>query len=206
MHFALDGREIQAPDDGSNTLVDLVKQARVHAGGRLVVNVAIDGRELTGDELSAALAREVGSRSRVEFRTADPRELAVEAFQAAREGLSSASDDAGAVAHRINSGDVAGALHDVGRLVNVWRALHQTVIQSGEVCGVDLTRGELESRPVAAHLEDLGARLRELRDALDARDYVLVADFIHYEFPPLCRFWMGACETLAERIASAEPA
>ncbi len=200
MIITLDGQRVHAAPEPAATLQQLVNAIRAQAAGRLVVSVAVDGRELTDEQLSDALGQAVPPGAQVDFETADPRELSLEALRATRDELRRAAADAAAAAGRLNAGDVAGGMGAVGPLVQVWRAVYQAVVQCGEACRVDLTRIQFDAQSVADHLAALAERLRELRDALDARDFVRVADFLHYEFPPLCEFWQSACNALAEQL------
>ena len=58
---------------------------------------------------------------------------------------------------------------------------------------------------VREHIDALSAKLRELHDALQARDFVLVADLAHYELPILCQTWRDLYTALADSIAAQVP-
>jgi hypothetical protein len=67
--------------------------------------------------------------------------------------------------------------------------------------GRNLLQVSIESGTVADCLADLVERLRDLRDALEARDLVLLADLMQYEIPELCKKWKGLLLSLAESVA-----
>ena len=52
------------------------------------------------------------------------------------------------------------------------------------------------------HLHDLAAKLREVRDALEARDIVLLADMLRYEIPDTCQTWQGILKDMAANVAA----
>jgi hypothetical protein len=60
----------------------------------------------------------------------------------------------------------------------------------------------VDGEPIGRHFETLAHKLRDVRDAFDSRDYVLLADVLEFEMPETCRRWSGLLEALATQLDS----
>ena len=83
-----------------------------------------------------------------------------------------------------------------------WHTCQQAIAECSGLLGRDLTAVECAGRPVREHLDGLADKLRELRDAFEARDMVLVADLIQFEMPDICQAWQGILNELAQDAAA----
>lgn len=203
MTVSLDGRPVpRQPDDGQ-TLQGVIDAARADLGReRLIVTVMRNGRALVNDDLSTALDSTVAPSERIELSSADRYELAAAALEEIAHQLGEVGREQEAIARQLTSGQTAPAIERFSGFVTVWQTCQQTVLSCGSVLEADLTAQPHEGRPIREHLTDLAARLRELRDAFEARDMVLLADLLQYELPQLCGFWRDLLNRLAARVAT----
>lgn len=171
-----------------------------HLDDRLIVSVTVDGHRHTDDELHDVMARPIGADVQLDLETADRQELVCEALRGLALEFADAGGQLGEIAERLNSDDVAGAVRDVGRFVGLWQTCHRALAQCGELLDEDLTQRTYEGRPLQSWLQELITKLRDLREALDARDMVLLADLVRDELPPLGRTWQALLDDLAEQI------
>ncbi len=104
------------------------------------------------------------------------------------------------IADRLNSGEIAEAMNEFTGFVEVWQVVRDTLLQSCEVLGRDLTLHEHEGMSLLLHLGQVSETLRELRNTLDNRDFVLLADLIHYEVPPMCEKWGAILRGLGDAV------
>lgn len=202
MIVTLDGRRVPLPPSPGSTLRALIDQVRADLPpDRLVVGVARNGQPLVDRELEEWLTRPLSAADRVDLATAGRHELAAEVLREVAGRIEAAGQQQESLAGRLNRGRTAEAVGEFSEFVTGFQACQQVVVQCSELLGCDLTAGSFDGRPVGAHLEELAVRLREVRDALEAGDFVLLADLLHYELPPLCRTWARLLEGLADSIA-----
>lgn len=203
MTVSLDGRPVQTQPDDGQTLQSVIDAARADLGcERLIVTVVRDGLALVNDDLSAALESSVAPSERIELASADRYELAAAALEEIAHQLGDVGRQQEDIARQLTSGQAAPAIERFSSFVTVWQTCQQTVLSCGAVLEADLTAQPHEGRPIREHLTDLAARLRELRDAFEARDMVLLADLLQYELPQLCEFWRNLLNRLAARVAT----
>ena len=201
MIVTLDGEHLSGsfPTHTLQALIDEVRQT--HLGGRLVVSVTLDGQQLLNQELSQRLSDPVGETNHVQLVSADPRELVSTALCEVAEQLASAADSRHDVADQLRSGEMPEATAAFGEFLQVWQTCQRAIVDCSGLLGEDLTTMQSGGKPVREHLDGLVDKLRELRDAFEARDTVLLSDLFQYEMPETCQTWQGILNDLATSVA-----
>jgi hypothetical protein len=201
MIVTLDGERLSGtfPTQTLQALIDEVRQT--HLKDRLVVSVMLDGDELLGQELNQRLNEPAGDVNHVELISGDPHHLASNALREIGEQLASAADSLSAIADQLQSGEMSEAAGAFGEFLQVWQTCQQVIVECSGLLGQDLTAAQAGGKPIRAHLDGLTGRLRELRDAFEARDTVLLSDLFQYEMPETCKAWHGILDDLAASVA-----
>ncbi len=78
--------------------------------------------------------------------------------------------------------------------------MQSSVRNAGYILNCDLGTYEIEGRPVRENFSELAGRLRDVRDAFESRDYVLLADILKYEMPDVCRAWRALILSLSDQV------
>jgi hypothetical protein len=204
MIVTLDGERVNRTFAPDATLQGVLDQVRPDLrAGRLFVAVAIDGRECTQPQLEELLSKPVEADSQVDLESGDRVGLAVTALRCVSDELGEAGQRQEQVAGLLHAGQVAEAIRRVGEVVQTWQTARDVVVQCGGLIERDLTAEQFQGRSVDEWLLELIERLRELRDALDARDMVILGDLMQYEMPGLCSTWHDLLNSLADDIAEA---
>ncbi|HRT42036.1 MAG TPA: hypothetical protein P5223_08255 [Phycisphaerae bacterium] len=202
MLVTLDGRLLQRSFPPGCTLQDVIDQARALLDPqRLVVGVAVDGQDYLEQQLEVQLSQPLLPDVQVDLESADRSTVAVAALRAMAEEMERAADTLAEIARQLNAGQSAEGVRRMGDFLKTWQTCRNVVLQSGALVGRNLLQVSIESGTVADCLADLVERLRDLRDALEARDLVLLADLMQYEIPELCKKWKGLLLSLAESVA-----
>ena len=204
MIVTLDGRRIDREFTPGCTLQTLIDELRGDlCDGRLVVSVAVDGHDCDESELEDRLTQPLGAEAQVDLESGDRCALSVAALRYIGMELRDAGQRQADVADQLNAGQTAEAVGQIGEFVQTWQTCRTAVVQCSGLLGRNLTEETFNGQTVERWLADLVQRLREVRDALDARDMVLLADLIHYEMPALCETWHNLLMSLADGIADA---
>jgi hypothetical protein len=204
MIVTLDGERVNRTFAPDSTLQGVLDQVRPDLrAGRLFVAVAIDGRECTQAQLEELLPKPVDVNSQVDLESGDRAALAVTALRCVADELGEAGQRQQQVAGLLHAGQVAEAIRRVGEVVQTWQAARDVVVQCGGLIERDLTAEQFQGQSVDQWLLQLIEQLRELRDALDARDMVILADLVQYEMPELCGTWHDLLNSVADGIAEA---
>lgn len=205
MIVTLDGRKLEAEFGTGCTLQSLVDEVRAqHLRDRLVVEVSVDGETLLNPALSERLVRPIAGIGQVDLASAEPRELAVAALREAADQLEMAGDAHIEVANELRAGRAAKAIEQFGTLLGVWSAVQSSVRNAGYILNHDLGTMECDGRPVREDFAELAGRLRDVRDAFESRDYVLLADILKYEMPEVCQAWRVLILNLSNQVDAFE--
>ncbi|MGE0479965.1 MAG: hypothetical protein AB7Q17_05780 [Phycisphaerae bacterium] len=198
MIVTLDGRRVEDPVAAGATLGGVIATVRrCCAENRLLVSIVLNGRELFDDDLETEIAAALDDADQVDFESAERDGVIRAALAATAEKVRHAGYEAVEIAEQLNAAATPDALRRIGTLVETWQACRRALSEAGGLIGEDLTQRTFDGRSVEAHLNELAGRLGELRDALTQRDFVLIADLLHYELPPLCEHWHKLLQTLA---------
>lgn len=203
MLVTLDGQLLRRDFAPGCTLQELIDQMRMQLdASRLVVGVAVNGQDYQDRQLEAELPQPLLPDAQVDLETADRLSVAVGALRAMAGELADAADLQTELARQMNAGQIAEGVRRIGEFVKTWQACRNVVVQCGALVGRNLLHYRFDSGTVAECLSDLVERLRSLRDALEARDIVLLTDLSHYEMPELCKKWEKLLLDLADSVAS----
>ena len=177
--------------DGTETVEEALQQ--VQAGfdkiGRVVVSVSCDGKQIAANEMGKTLVQPLNSFERVDVVTGTKEGLVIEAMTQASSCIGDTEDTCKRVAELLKQGDTVEATQTLGKCLLVWQQIHEAVGKSIEMLNLDpdaITAGgetliDIIGKPKTA--------LLEMRDALQAQDYVLLADILEFEISEAIDSW-----------------
>jgi hypothetical protein len=201
MIVTLDGNRIAPECSPAATLQCLVDQVSGSlSSDRLVVGIARDGQDLVDDRLEAALLEPLDDGMQVDLSTADRRELAAGALRHVSAQIAQVGEQQPRIAAQLTGGDAPRAIQQFSGFLEVWQTSQRTLAQCCHILKTNLALHEFQGQPVTAHLSELAVKLREVRQALEATDMVLLADLLEYELPSTCRHWSALMTDMAARL------
>ncbi len=208
MIVTLDGQRVNetfAPDTTLEDLIDRVRAAPPNKD-RLIISVSINGQRLDDDELQNSLGLPLEADAQIDLESGDPVTLVTSALRALADNFAEAEQRLPEIADHLSAGDPDQAMRDVGDFVELWQITYRALAQSSGLLGRDLTASSQAGRGVQESVQELVLKLTELREALEARDMVLLADLVRHELPPMARSWSALLTELADEVASTQPA
>jgi len=183
----LDGQSVALGGDTLGAVIDAACD-QLDAGGRIIVEVEVNGLTLVGDELTAARAESVAEKE-VRLVSAVPQELAVDALQLASQRLNDARSSQGEAADLLQQDQSQPAFSKIGEAVTAWQQTQMAVLSSSQLLGLNLDEQLLDNEPVSETVNALIKQLRELHELLLAADTVALADALAYEWPETIDRW-----------------
>jgi len=186
----------------SGSVGDAVRLARSTLGGngRVMMSVICDGDEIDAARLEAVMSRPYRDYQTVELTSGSPFGAALDALNQARAGFGESFALVREVSASLASGDIAAAMNGLSRCVASWADMHEAVVQGGTLVGVDFERLVLGERHVLDWLGELNRRLRDIRDAVDGRDYVMLGDILKYELDETLQGWESMLDAFARHV------
>lgn len=199
MHVYLDDQttDLAAPSLGG--LIDAARQ-QLAEGGRVVVEVHVDGQALGQEQLAALQAEPLNEQQEVRLFSADPKQLAVETLQQVDERLTDAGVAQSEAADLLQQDQPGPAFRKVAASVEAWLQVQQAVLHSAMLLGIQLDDLQINGQPAHTLTSLALERLQELKAHLQANDTVALADALAYEWPDLTRQWHQLIDTLIKRI------
>ena len=202
MAVLIDDQRVQIK--GSD-LASVLSAAREHAAkdGRVVVEVHYDGEPLAANDLTEKRDAPVEG-SEVRLYTTELHPLVVSTLKQARELLADSRAVHVEAAELLQQDHQVDAMNKVSTVLSSWHQGLQAIQQSAELAAIDLNRKTFEGRPIAGLIGDLARQLGELRDLVNDKDSVGLADVLAYEWPQTCDHWAQLIDELIGWIESAE--
>ena len=202
MSVMVDHEQLEVERLGLRTVGQVL--SHLQRDNRLVVNLLIDGQEPDLDRLG--VVRQVPlSDHTLYIETADPREMALEVLNEVEKQLDEAHRLKGEAVDLLQRSGAAGAA--MGRLsgcFSTWHSAHESVVKTAQLLRIDLGDVYVDGRTLAEFLSDFTSHLREIRQALEARDFVTLGDVLSYEMTETTAQWRSALAAVRDLVQ--EPA
>jgi hypothetical protein len=206
MKVTLDAAPLTDTFDTSDTLQALIDEVRdSQLGDRIVVGVTIDNQNLVDNELNRRLAEPLGDAESVELISADRQELARDALYEAAEQLAAAGEEHLTIADHLQAGRHTEAVNGFAQFLTAWQVCQRVLLECSNLLSMNLTQVQCAGAPMNQHLDELAGKLREMRDAFEARDSVLLADMVQYEMPEICQHWREILRKLGDTLIHQVP-
>ncbi|HKQ48978.1 MAG TPA: hypothetical protein VJZ71_12980 [Phycisphaerae bacterium] len=192
MKILLDNEPLVAADlHGTALVVHYLEAAKKSLGGteRMILGLRLDGADVSAAHLEAALTRPVAQLTTLEFITASAPQVVADALQETLKALTDSFVTVREASEALSKGRLAEAMERLTDCIGVWSRTHEALIHGGSLLRLDFERVAIAGRPMLDWLADLANRLREIRDAIEARDHVLLSDILHYELDETLSGW-----------------
>ena len=170
-----------------------------HVGANQVISaIFVDGQALTADLLEAWKDRPCGEFHEARIDAPDRRELAVHSLRVLAEGLRESHKDRQRISELCAQGQPGQAMDRLAQYLNLWNNTQLTLGAAARLLNAQLESLEVPvggaddgegTTTIAARLGELTEQLAQLKQALEAEDYVLLGDVLEYEFAPLTDAW-----------------
>ncbi|MFH1745943.1 MAG: hypothetical protein ABIG44_02750, partial [Planctomycetota bacterium] len=122
MIVTLDSERLEQDFATGCTLEQVLEQVRdTLADDRLIVSVAVNGQLCSESDLESTLTQPLQVRDQVDLESSDRLEVATVALRDVAAQLGAAGEIQAGIAERLNSGEVAEAIRDVGEHIGVWQ-------------------------------------------------------------------------------------
>ena len=162
---------------------------------RLVVNLLIDGEEPDLDQLS--LVKQVPLHAHTLFiETAEPRDMALEVLGETEAQLHEADRLKGEAVDLLRrSGAANKAMEKLSGCFRTWQNAHESVVKTAQLLRLDLDQVRVDDdqqNTLAEFLADFTAQLRQIKLALEARDFVSLGDVLEYDMAGGAEKWGAA--------------
>jgi len=200
MQVLLDGRVQDAVETEGKTLSQVLEQLQpaVREAGRTVVCLECDGRKVEAQHVESVLQEQAEQYRQVDCQTAQPQQLAADMLDLVSRLTEQIESGAEQAAEDLNQGRVSDAMGIIGELCRQWSDVYRGVFNVCKFLRIDPTKVAIGDQTAAALMTGLRGQLTEVKSALQAGDYVSLADVLSYELGPAAKTWGELAQALRE--------
>lgn len=175
--------------------------SHVQRENRLVVHLLIDGRE---PEIGAMgdVRRSLINGHTLFIETAEPRQMALEVIGEVEDQLDEA-DRLKAEACSLlqkSAGGVGKAMEKLSGCFSTWQSAQESVLKTAQLLRIDLAKVIVGGRSLQDVLVEFTGQLRQIKSALENRDFVTLGDILTYETTETSGQWRAALGAMREVI------
>lgn len=174
-------------------------RGRLRDSGRVVVDVRLDGVALDGEELDRRMDEFVGD-GELCLHTADPRDLSRSTLEMLLAQFDEVACNQKEIADLINRDELSEAMTRFADVMEKWRQSQEAIRNAAGLVEIDLGGLDVEGGTAIRVIEQVIERLKTMRDAIEARDFVGLADVLSYEGPDLVERWQKLILRIIEKI------
>lgn len=197
MSVTVDHQLLQTDELGLRTVGQVL--AHLQKDNRLVVHVLIDGCEPDLSRLGV-VRREVIDGHELFIETADPRQLASDALSEVGEQLKEADRLRIEASNLLQCGTPFKAMEKLSGCFSTWQHAQESVLKTAQLLRIDLSTLLVGTISLTDLLAEFTAQLRDIKSALENRDFVGLNDILRYEATRTSDKWRGALQALRNRI------
>jgi hypothetical protein len=206
----VDDKKVAEAFPGGGAVEDALHhvQATLCAPGQVVVGLRCDGEVISNGAMGAILRKPASSFERLEVFTGDRKALVIDAMGQASACLTETAGECRHVADLLTEGRIAEGAEVLGECLRIWQQIHEGVARSIEMLQLDPAGMAINGEPMVDVISRPKEALLQVRDALRAQDYVLLADLLQYEFQEVTDRWHSILTKIrreAEDLADRPP-
>jgi hypothetical protein len=190
MQVFVDDKPVNASLLGAGTLEEGLRgiQATI-SPRRILVGFRCDGEDIAGPAMAETLQRPVASFERLELFSSTKEDLVVDTMEQASTSLEEAETTTQNVAELLIQGKSSEAIRTLGDCLRVWQQVHDAVGKSLMLLEMDPEETTVRDQPLSTAIARPKDVLLQIKQALTAQDYVLLADVLQYELADVTNLW-----------------
>jgi hypothetical protein len=199
MPVTVDDSPLRAEELGLRTVGQVL--AHLQREKRLVVHVLIDGLEpdlrRLGDVRKSTL-----KDHHVFIETADPREMAMDVLKQVEAQLGEADRIKNEAAKLLQGNQNVRAMEKLSGCLTTWQHAQESLLGAARLMKIDLDQILIGGRPLTELIVQFAEQLKQIRSALENRDFVTLGDVLIYDTEQTSARWRLALEELRRMIGA----
>jgi hypothetical protein len=200
MDVYLNDQPVTDPIAPEATVNDVLTAVREANPAMLIARLRRDGVEVAPERLEAVLAERMGAPGRLDVELEGPMALGARLAGEVAELLEQSRQRRVEIAEAVAAGKQARAMERLTETFNAWNTAEQALQKIAQLVGLDLDHPVAEGVVPAELIEQLRDHLRQVKQALQIRDYVAVADLVEHRQAPIIDGWQQMLVSLQQKM------
>ena len=198
MSVTVDDSPLAAEELGLQTVGEVL--AHLQRDKRLITSLLIDGRQPDLERIGVVRQSSLTGHT-IYIETADPRQMAIDVLAEVEQQLSQTDAFRTEAIEHLQRNQPNKALEKLSGCFAIWQAAQESVVKISQLLRLDLERIRVHSRPLQALLLEFATQLRNIKSALEGRDFVTLSDILAYEATETSHDWRDALRAMRNAIA-----
>ena len=165
--------------------------AHIQKDNRLVTNLLIDGQEPDLDRIGTVRQSLLNAHT-IFIETADPSKMAMDVLGEVEEQLCETDRLRLGAVELLQRGQANRAMEKLSGCFGTWQIAQDSVVKIAQLLRIDLEAMKVWGVPLTGMLADFTAQLRQIKIALENRDFVTLTDILTYEATETSNQWRAA--------------
>lgn len=199
MPVTVDSNLLAADELGLRTIGQVL--SHVQKGPRLVVQLLIDGQEPDLGRMGVVRQSSLNGHT-LYIETADPKEMALDVLQEVGEQLAEADRLRAEASDLLQRNQNVRAMERLSGCFSTWQHAQESIVKTAQLLRIDLNQIRVENQTLTELLLQFTSQLRQIKLALENRDFVSLSDILMYETTQTSGQWHDAIGALHAQIAS----
>jgi hypothetical protein len=190
MSVTVDDQDLAVESMGLTTIGQVLHH--VQQDNRLVINLLVDGQEPDLAKMGHLRAAPLAGHT-LFIETAEPQAVALDVLAEVDAELSRGDRLKSEVVDYLQKNAPAPAMERLSGCFTIWNAARESLEKTTQLLRIDLEQITLEGGcTLASAMNAFADHLRQIKAALEARDYVTLADVLAYEMTETTGHWRQA--------------
>jgi hypothetical protein len=197
MSVMVDHEPLAAEKMGLRTVGHVL--SHIQRDNRLVTNLLIDGREPDLGRI-AAIRQSLLTDHTLFIETADPAIMALDALDEVEEQLRQTDRLRTDAVEMLQRGQSNRAMEKLSGCFSIWQTAQESVLKVAQLLRIDLEAIAVGGRPLIDLVSGFSDQLRQIKTALENRDFVTLSDILTYEANQTSEHWRQAFDAIRHII------
>ena len=197
MSVMVDQERLEVERLGLRTIGQVL--SHLQRDNRLVVNLLIDGHEPDFDRLPQVRQSPVDAHT-LFIETAEPCAMALEVLAEVEAQLGEADRLKGEAIDLLQRGVAVKAMERLSGCFTTWHNAQESVEKVARLLRIDLDDVRVADGSLADLIAEFSGHLRQVKLALEGRDFVTLGDVLQYEMTETSTLWRAALGAVRELV------
>lgn len=189
MSVIVDQEALHTEGLGLNTIGQVL--AHLKRENRVVVNLFVDGQAPDLRKLRALKRAHLEGHT-IHIQTADPRQIAHQVLDEVEAQLVEVDRLTSESAALLQKKQVASAVERLGGCFTAWRHVQEAIFKVAQLRRIDIASIRVQGRAFTDLISDFASQLRQMRSALDGRDFATLGDLLTHKMDQVVEQWRDA--------------
>ena len=199
MSVTVDQEPLAAEELGLTTVGEVL--AHLRRDNRLVTNLLIDGREPDLARIGTVRQSPLTGHT-IYIETAEPRGMALEVICEVESQLREADRLKSDAVEMLQRNQPVKAMEKLSGCFTTWQTAQESVQKVSQLLAINLDVVRVSGRSLSALMHEFAGQLRQIKAALEQRDFVTLSDILTYEATETSTQWRMALGAIRDAIHS----